>query len=283
MGAASGDRALSRFQAAAHLLACPLCQSSMRLEGKSLVCGQKHCFDIARQGYVNLLQKQSAAKNYDAASFQNRQLILEAGFYRHVLDALLLELQEQAGMDAILDAGCGEGYYARQLSRHLACQMLATDLSRDSIQLAARADREHQVLWLVADLARLPIAARRMDCVLNIFSPANYQEFCRVLRPGGLLLKVVPGDQHLHELRGLVGEKLHKPGYDSARTVDYFRQHAQLTRQVQLVRTLPLDEAQREALIQMTPLLFNVDTAQLDLSDLQEITIAAELLIGRFS
>lgn len=277
---APGQAVAERFRDGLARLRCPLCAGRLRIRGQSLVCGRSHCYDIARQGYVNLLPGARASRRYDADSFRQRRLILEQGFYRHVLDALTEVLGASPAPQAILDAGCGEGYYARGISRQLPCRMLATDLSRDAVQLAAGSDRERRVLWFVSDLARLPLQDACLDWVLNLYTPANYGEFRRVLRPGGRLLKAVPGDHHLQELRALAGGQLERSAYASQPKVDHFQKHFRLLERRRVSACLPLDADSREAFIRMTPLLFRVDTQQLDLSALREITVEAELLIG---
>ena len=105
---------LARF-AQAPALTCPLCQQSLAMEENSLKCPNRHSYDIAKFGYVNLAPQAKQAKDYDKTSFQNRQVILEAGFYQHILDELQDLLQTLPKEQTILDVACGEGYYARKI------------------------------------------------------------------------------------------------------------------------------------------------------------------------
>lgn len=275
------DGQAERFRRSLGLLRCPLCAGKLRVRGQSLVCARRHCFDVARQGYVNFLPMARPSRNYDAGSFKSRQLILESGFYDHMLEALASFLEAEPHLHTILDAGCGEGYYARRLSGRLNREILASDLSRDSILLAARGDRERAVLWFVGDLSHLPLQDRSVDCVLNLFSPASYQEFRRVLKPGGRLIKLVPGDRHLQELREKAGPALRQQAYSSEATVTWFQKHFKLLEQRRLSACLPLSADEREALLAMTPLLFNVDRERISWDDLHHVTIEAEMLVGR--
>ena len=168
---------LQRFQTAT-AFACPICQESLDLVQQSLVCTNRHSFDLAKFGYVNLAPQVKASKDYDKENFQNRQLVLENGFYDHILTSLSECLSPLDHPANILDIGCGEGYYSRSLQeRYPDHSFYAFDLSKESIQLAAKSDQEWKVKWFVGDLARLPLLDQSMDLLLDIFSPANYQEF----------------------------------------------------------------------------------------------------------
>ena len=199
---------LKRFETA-KLFSCPFCQQALFLSENSLKCKNKHSFDLAKFGYVNLAPQVKQSKDYDKSNFQNRQLILEAGFYQPILKKLLEILSSLPQHGNLLDIGCGEGYYARNLQARLPDKHIyAFDLSKESIQLAAKSDHSLTVNWFVGDLAHIPIQDASMDMILDIFSPANYQEFQRVLQKNGLLIKVIPSSQHLQEIRSIVAEQL---------------------------------------------------------------------------
>lgn len=282
-------------QTSAHL-ACPLCKQPLSLAGTSLRCTSGHCFDLARQGYVNLLPGAKQQKNYDLASFENRHVILDGGFYAQVLEgvsgAVAEALQVDGVYDAsgceeptrvpvILDAGCGEGYYAQHLASTFDAQIIAMDISKASILLSAKNDPERRVRWLVGDLANLPLRNQSVDIVLDIFSPANYAEFRRVLRPRGVLIKVVPGSQHLAELRERAKDQLRSESYSNERIKTHLQESGfSVVSQVRAVRTSPLSPDELEALIGMTPLLFNADHRTIDRAGLDHITIDAEIIVA---
>ena len=173
---------LQRFQTAT-AFACPICQLNLELVGTSFKCPKGHSFDLAKFGYVNLAPQIKQSKDYDKENFQNRQLILEAGFYEPILTAIGQKIPTSDAR--ILDIGCGEGYYSRKLQE--ACPkatFYAFDLSKESVQLAAKSDASWKVNWFVGDLAHLPIQSKSMEVILDIFSPANYAEFERVIKTG---------------------------------------------------------------------------------------------------
>lgn len=272
---------LKRFETAT-FFACPFCQQALFLSENSLKCKNKHSFDLAKLGYVNLAPQVKQSKAYDKSNFQNRQLILEAGFYQPILKKLLEILSSLPQHDNLLDIGCGEGYYARNLQAQLPDKHIyAFDLSKESIQLAAKSDHSLAVNWFVGDLAHIPLQDASMDVILDIFSPANYQEFQRVLQKNGLLIKIIPSSQHLQEIRSIVAEQLTNTNYSNHKIIEHFEEAFTITNSYDVAATFSLRENEKAALLHMTPLLFNIDIDKIDWSPLTDITIAAKILVGQ--
>lgn len=271
---------LQRFLSAT-AFACPICQSALVLEGTSFKCPQKHSYDLAKFGYVNLAPQVKQSQDYDKANFQNRQLILQAGFYQHILDKLQ-DLIQSSQAQTILDIGCGEGYYSRCLQENFPNKTFyAFDISKDSIQLAAKSEPAWQVNWFVGDLARLPLQTDSVELILDIFSPANYAEFSRVLKDSGLIIKVIPTENHLKEIRHLVQEQLQKKDYSNQDILNHFEQHCQIVSSETVSLTKTITDAEKKALLAMTPLLFHIDQSKIDWSRLTEITIEARVVVGQ--
>ena len=268
-----------RFLNSDQFFACPHCGQGLGLDQSSLRCPNRHTFDIAKQGYVNLAPQVKQSANYHKSSFENRKAFLEAGYYDHLYAALEGKIAE-LGLRSVLDIGCGEGFYSRKLAEKMDLDILAFDISKDSILLAAKTDTTKSVKWFVGDLTKLPIQDKTIDGILDIFSPANYQEFARVLKAGGAILKLVPGPNHLKELRYLAKDQLRKEFYDNQDIVDHFKSYVGQVEQVMISRTLPIIAAHAQVLADMTPLFFQVDQSKLDLGQLTEITVEAALLVG---
>ena len=272
---------LQRF-ASATAFACPICQENLTLLESSLKCNNRHSFDLAKFGYVNLAPQIKQSANYDKENFQNRQQILEAGFYQAILEVVSDLLSNSKNAKTILDIGCGEGFYSRKLQeRHPDKTFYAFDISKDSVQIAAKSEPNWAVNWFVGDLARLPIKDASMDILLDIFSPANYGEFRRVLSKDGILIKVIPTENHLKEIRQKVQDQLTKKDYSNQDIKEHFQGHFTIlsNQTVSLTKTITTDQLQ--ALLSMTPLLFHVDQTKIDWSQLTEITIEAEILVGK--
>lgn len=272
---------LQRFTDPDLLFSCPLCQQKLRLVERSLKCPQGHSYDLAKFGYVNLAPQAKASHDFDKSSFEQRRLILENGFYQHILEKLLEILADRPDLANILDVGCGEGYYARQIEEKTGKNIYAFDLSKDSIQLAAREDKAQAVKWFVADLAHLPIESQSIDCLLDIFSPANYQEFERLLSAKGLLIKVIPNADHLQEIRQLAQDQLQQKEYSNHEVLQHFKEHFELAKLHHVHQTFDLNKDERDALLAMTPLLFHVQKDKIDWSQLRKITISATVLVGK--
>ena len=272
---------LQRF-AAATAFACPICQENLTLVESSLKCNNRHSFDLAKFGYVNLAPQIKQSANYDKENFQNRQQILEAGFYQAILDAVSDLLASSKTTTTILDIGCGEGFYSRKLQEsHSEKTFYAFDISKDSVQIAAKSEPNWAVNWFVGDLARLPIKDASMDILLDIFSPANYGEFRRVLSKDGILIKVIPTENHLKEIRQKVQDQLTNKDYSNQDIKNHFQNNFTIlsSKTASLTKTITADQLQ--ALLSMTPLLFHIDQSKIDWSQLTEITIEAEILVGK--
>lgn len=272
---------LQRF-ASATAFACPICQENLTLLETNFKCCNRHSFDLAKFGYVNLAPQIKQSANYDKENFQNRQQILEAGFYQAILDAVSDLLASSKTTTTILDIGCGEGFYSRKLQEsHSEKTFYAFDISKDSVQITAKSEPNWAVNWFVGDLARLPIKDANMDILLDIFSPANYGEFRRVLSKDGILIKVIPTENHLKEIRQRVQDQLTNKEYSNQDIKEHFQEHFTILSSQTASLTKTITAEQLQALLSMTPLLFHVDQSKIDWSKLTEITIEAEILVGK--
>ncbi|MBQ1784322.1 MAG: methyltransferase domain-containing protein [Gammaproteobacteria bacterium] len=186
------------------MLTCPLCQHPLYPQPQGLGCSNHHHFDRARQGYYNLLPvqfKRSQDPGDNAAMVEARQRFLNSGHYQPLADRLTqLATGIAPAISRWLDIGCGEGYYSARLATTLpSAQGYALDISREAVKRGAR--RSTDITWLVASMARLPVADASQDLLISVFSPIDWQEAARVLKPGGKILRLGPGRDHLLELR----------------------------------------------------------------------------------
>ncbi|MBS5553208.1 MAG: methyltransferase domain-containing protein [Streptococcus mitis] len=272
---------LQRF-ASATAFACPVCQENLTLVESSLKCNNRHSFDLAKFGYVNLAPQIKQSANYDKENFQNRQQILEASFYQAILEVVSDLLSNSKNAKTILDIGCGEGFYSRKLQEsHPDKTFYAFDISKDSVQIAAKSEPNWAVNWFVGDLSRLPLQDASMDILLDLFSPANYGEFRRVLSKDGILIKVIPTKNHLKEIRQKVQDQLTNKDYSNQDIKNHFQNNLTILSSKTASLTKPITAEQLQALLSMTPLLFHIDQTKIDWSQLTEITIEAEILVGK--
>lgn len=199
---------ITPFQA----LACPLDGTPLHCSGSAWTCASGHSFDIASQGYTNLLpvqHKRSRDPGDSKEMVAARRRFLTAGFYQPIAAAVSRAVL--AGMPAnasisCLDAGSGEGYYLRQLAAAVVEEqtlaLLGLDISKWAVLSAAKQDRRPS--WVVGSNAHLPVLPGTLDRVLCMFGFPVYAEFARVLKPGGLLVQVDAGPDHLRELREII-------------------------------------------------------------------------------
>ncbi len=182
---------------------CPVCQLPLETGDSTWRCTNKHSFDCAREGYVNLLpvnRKRSREPGDSPEMLQARRRFLEAGHYLPVVEAIVALLPYTPGRQ-LLDIGCGEGYYTRGLqSAGWPAQALAgVDIAKAGVRMAAKS--QPGVQFAVASSVELPLAQDSVDHLLRVFAPAADGEMHRVLNPGGSLLDVSPGPEHLWPLK----------------------------------------------------------------------------------
>lgn len=191
-------------------LLCPVrhCGNPLTREERAFRCPRGHSFDIARSGYCNLLQPQDSKSKHPGdpkEAVLARRRFLEAG-HGDFLRAALLETFDALALPArpaILDVGCGEGFFLGNLARKREIEGHGIDLSIPAVDLAAR--RWPDLSWFVVNADRtLPYADASFDLALSLTARRNAPELRRILKPGGLLLVAIPGEDDLIELREAV-------------------------------------------------------------------------------
>jgi 23S rRNA (guanine745-N1)-methyltransferase len=203
------------------------CHAVLEREEKRAVCARGHSFDVARSGYVNLLQPQdrrSRQPGDSAEAVAARRRLLERGITKPIDDAIAQLVRG----DTLLDAGCGEGHILGVLDPREGC---GVDISIPAIDAAARRDPQRE--WIVANADRfIPYEAASFDAVLSITARLNPAEFRRVVREE--LLVAIAGPDDLIELRGHTRDRV-------ARTIEMFAPHFQLERHERIAFTIDTD------------------------------------------
>lgn len=200
-------------------LACPLEGDALQPMGTRWCCAAGHSFDVASQGYTHLLPVQNKRSRDPGDSKEMvaaRRRYLDSGVYQPIaarVSRIVLADLPADGRLSCLDAGCGEGYYLRQLAAEVGeaqtLAVLGLDISKWAVQAAAK--REKRMTWVVGSNARLPVRTATLDRLLCLFGFPVYAEFARALRPGGELLQVDAGPDHLRELREIIYPSLKPP------------------------------------------------------------------------
>ncbi len=187
----------------------------MQQNDRALRCERGHSFDIASEGYVNLLlaqHRRSKDPGYSREMIAGRRAFFATGQYQLLADGiadLVLMYLDQAPGQTVLDAGCGEGYYLRRLRNSITAQRSKTepvlaglDISKHGIRAAAKADPSG--FYAVANTHRMPVLPEHVAVLLTHFSPVSADDFRRVVRPGGVVLIGSPGPEHLLGLKELL-------------------------------------------------------------------------------
>lgn len=259
---------LARYK---QLFYCPICQESVHVIEATVTCANGHLFDIAKKGYVNFYGKPSPA-DYDKHLFEARYQVIQSGMYAPLHDKLGSLLQGTH----LLDIGCGEGSHLAQITARRQQQTIGIgfDISKAGITTAAKYHPGH--IWAVADLADSPFQTKKFDVLLNILSPANYQEFERLLAPNGLVLKVIPRANYLREIREQV-LTIEKVSYDNTDTIAHFKERFPETKSYSMQYQWEIPEKLADTLWQMTPLTWGKERH----CRLSSVTVDLEVLIGK--
>ena len=230
---------------------CPVCSEGLVRGPSTFACPAGHSFDIAREGYVNLVlaqHRRSAAAGDPKDSLRHRRAFHQGGYYA-ALAARLVELLATEGANSVLDVGCGEGYYLRQILYALRSgdvRLYGVDVAKEAIRLASRAAPE--IDHAVANTFRLPVRDRCVAAVLQVFSSSDAEHIQRVLRPDGLYIEVTPGPRHLQAFRALLYDA--PQAHNEAPVPSGFR----LQRTERVTFSLGLSDPEAVAgLVEMTP------------------------------
>ncbi|HWL26961.1 MAG TPA: methyltransferase domain-containing protein [Ureibacillus sp.] len=276
MGLSKKEMSINQMMKERQLFQCPICKREMNIsDGGSVSCSQNHSFDMAKQGYVNFLTK-PVHSMYSKELFESRREIIQSGLY----DIVHEKIQEiiSSNIKKVLDTGCGEGSHLVKICNDLKSEitMVGIDISKEGIFTAAK--YYDQAIWCVGDLANSPFQEQSFDCILNFLSPANYDEFKRLLMPKGKVVKVVPQENYLVQLRKQAFAKTEKEQYSNDKTVERFKEQFSTVEVHRITYTKPLEDHLVPKLLEMTPLGWHAENR--DRMQVKEITIDLDVLVG---
>ncbi len=267
-------------------LICPLDGEALVRQESLWRCEKGHCFDIAKEGYVNLLpvqNKRSRDPGDSKEMIAARRRFLSEGHYRPIAQALsttVLQQAKSAHTLSCLDAGCGEGYYLRELidaaSTQCDISSIGLDISKWAVQSAAK--QSTQCAWVVGSNANLPMASQSVDVVLCMFGFPVYPEFARVLKPGGALVLVESGVDHLRELREIIYPQIKATPISEAQTIESFEHHD--SQSVKFSIQLE-SQAQIADLLVMTPHLYRASAeGRAKAAQLSQLALTVDITIS---
>ncbi len=258
---------------------CPLCGASLQLNqsAKNFACTNNHHFDIAKEGYLNLLPvqfKRSTEPGDNKQMIQARREFLEAGHYEPMAKAVATVINASQPRH-LLDLGCGEGYYIRKIEAFCTNRIMLHGIDIAKFAIAAAAKKQPNARFVVASSNRLPFATRYFDFVLRIFAPSNDDELERILQPSGLLLTVTPGPRHLWQLKQLIYANAQEHALLNSTPQGFDRIDTQ-----RISYKIAPNPQQRIALLQMTPFAWRAnENVRQTIQDVTELEIETDFIL----
>ena len=236
-------------------LLCPICGETLDRIEKHYRCGNGHSFDLARQGYVNLLpvqQKRSLNPGDTREQVLGRRAFLDTGCYEPISNTLNETAKELGAIGPILDVGCGEGYYSARLAEALGAELTGLDISKEAVRCAAARYKGPQ--WLCGTAAHLPVESGSAGVVTSLFALTMAEEFKRVLRPDGYFFQVLAAEDHLLGLKSIIYPELKFKEKNTVPEVPGF----ELVKSVPIRFTFTVEGEQVQNLLGMTPHVFRI-------------------------
>ncbi|MBQ7802168.1 MAG: methyltransferase domain-containing protein [Oscillospiraceae bacterium] len=236
-------------------LICPVCGSGLDRVEREYRCENRHSFDIARQGYVNLLtvqQKRSLHPGDTREQVLSRRAFLDAGYYAPIAKTLCDTAKDLGAAGPILDVGCGEGYYSARLAGALDAELTGLDISKEAVRCAA--GKYKNALWICGTAAHLPVADRSAGIVTSLFALTMPEEFRRVLKPGGYYFQVLAAEDHLLGLKSIIYPELLHKEKNTVPELPGFR----LVRSVPIRFDFTVEGEQVRNLLSMTPHVYRI-------------------------
>jgi 23S rRNA (guanine745-N1)-methyltransferase len=270
---------------------CPYCKNSLNDSGeKTYTCENNHSFDIAKQGYLNLLpvnQKKSKDPGDNQMMIAARRNFLELGFYDPLIESIKNLITDKLTFVTkditVFDAGCGEGYYSEKALNNLTgleTKIMGTDISKYAVKNAANKYKNN--FYFVSSIYNLPIANTSTDLILSIFSPIMAEEFKRILSKQGYVIIVSPASNHLREIAELI--------YDTFRphtTNIVEKMTAVFKHDITKRTTFKIDVKSAEALLsllKMTPYYWSTGIERLEnITNKNELSVTCDFNIDVFS
>lgn len=264
------------------LLCCPIDQQPLHADGRSWQCAQGHSYDMAKQGYLNLLpvqHKRSRDPGDSKAMVSARKQVLDSGTYQAISDALLHQVAPLLDIDegkTVVDAGCGEGYYLQQIQQRFAQhRYCGFDISKWAV--AAAAKRSKQIAWLVASSKNPPLLPQQTDLLLCLFGFYSFSGFSQLLKPGGKLLLLDPGPRHLIEMREIIYPEVRQSELPSLAQAEQHGLHLQEEIGLETI-TPELNQQQLAELLLMTPHMYKAPAeGKAKLAEIEAMNLTLDL------
>lgn len=247
------------------MLICPVCKEKLNKQDRTLLCKNNHCFDYSKDGYVNLL---TGSKNGDKIgdsreSARARHSFLAKDYYKCLKDEITKRLK-----GTVLDICCGEGYYDKYDG-----ELYGFDISKEMVRLASKSHKNNS--YFVANLACIPIESGSIDTAIHLFAPFNGREFERILKPDGVLYSVIPGRNHLFEMKEIIYNQPYKNDEQAPSCAEL-----KLISESKVSDRVRISREDLKELFSMTPYYYRTSEAdRKKLDNVDEIDLTVEFVI----
>lgn len=261
------------------VLACPKCHQPLKRIQKSYQCDKRHNYDIAKQGYINLLLNPDKATNNPGdskESLQARKAYLNGGYYDGILNEVVKMIRKYKKDNLeILDLGCGEGYYTSQMKQKLGDShtYYGLDIAKTAIQMATRYDKS--IYWIVGNSKNIPILDHSLDVITALFTVVNQNELKRTLKEDGIMIHVTANPRHLIEIKELIYDEIH------VKSDEHIRLPFNVLESYDYVQTIAIPEREDALnLLKMTPHYYHIKKEKRDVLDsLDALSVTIDIKI----
>lgn len=263
-------------------LMCPVCRQALLKQDKTWRCQHNHSYDEAKQGYVNLhvvQHKHSKSPGDTAESVAARRRFLSAGFYQ-ALQQKIVEVVSTLQVKRAMDIGCGEGYYTQAMAQSIP-ELIAVDIAKSAVQIAAKQDVDRKITWVVGTGAVLPALDNSLELCTSFFSPLPKEEMLRTLSVSGYLLMATPAPNHLYTMREQLFDQVNP--HEPEKFIAQLQPEFELLEQFYVADDLKFNQQQLADLIAMTPYAYKAKAAKrAELEALEQFNVQAQFCLYLF-
>lgn len=248
------------------MIICPVCKNKLIKENNSLKCINNHSFDFSKEGYVNLMtgSKGGDKMGDSKESARSRHNLLAKDYYLCLKRAITERMK-----GVVLDICCGEGYYDTDCPTKL----YGFDISKEMVRLAAKTNPNGN--YFVANLSSIPIADESIDTAIHLFAPFNEKEFSRVLKKDGTLYSVIPGAEHLWQIKQVVYDKPYKNDEKAPKS-----EKLQLISRTRIKENVTIPQEDIKQLFAMTPYFYRTsEENKFRLNTVNQLNLTIDFII----
>ena len=257
---------------------CPYCRTSLKITLNDLKCMNGHTFNISKKGELFLVNTSNykSSKIYDKDLFTHRREFIESNLYKGIYDIVANIINTHMNNNIlIMDLGCGEGTHCKKIQEKLSLgnSIIGIDYSKAGISMATDYLKENNI-YIVADINNIPIKDKCIDVVIDFLSPYNNEELNRIVKDNSIIIKIVPGEKYLVELREKYKMKIYER---ESQVKENIKKHFNIIDELIYNHTFQITNNTSNELERMTPLLKSMEKN--NSKSLQSVTIDMKVYV----